>query len=218
MIISDDALSGDVTKRWLSDRKRDYYYRKAKKEQFRSRAAYKLLQINDRFSIISPGDRVVDLGASPGGWSQVALELVGSIGKVVAADMRRMRPIEGVEFVLGDVREGETVKAIIERLGGSADIVISDMSPNISGQYSMDHARSIELCEHALSFSRKVLRQRGILLVKVFDGDLYREYLEHLKRYFKTVKAHGPKASRQASSEIYVIATGFLGDGPTEIV
>jgi len=216
-IISDDALSGYVTKRWLSDRKRDYYYRKAKKEKLRSRAAYKLLQINDRFSIISPGDRVVDLGASPGGWSQVALELAGSTGKVVAADMRRMRPIEGVEFVLGDIRKGETVKAIIESLGGSADIVISDMSPNISGNYSTDHARSIELCEHALSFSRKVLRQRGTLLVKVFEGDLYREYLEHLKRYFKTVKAHGPKASRQASSEIYVIATGFFGDGPTEI-
>jgi 23S rRNA (uridine2552-2'-O)-methyltransferase len=203
-----------MTRRWQSERKREFYYRQAKKENYRSRAAFKLKQINERFEIIRVGDRVVDLGASPGGWSQVAAERVGTAGKVVSSDMKRMRAIENVEFVYGDIREKKTVDAILEKLGGAADVVISDMAPNISGNYSVDHACSVELCEHALEFAKRALREGGTLVVKVFEGDLYGEYLAKLKKNFRNVKGHSPRASRPSSSEIYVIAKGFIGRGP----
>jgi len=203
-----------MTRRWQSERKREFYYRQAKKENYRSRAAYKLKQINERFEVIHIGDRVVDLGASPGGWTQVAAERVGTAGKVVASDIKRLRPIEGVEMVFGDIREKKTVEGILQKLGGSADVVISDMAPNISGNYSIDHARSIELCEFALAFAKQALREGGILVVKVFEGDLYSEYLQKLKKNFSSVKGHSPRASRPSSSEIYVIAKGFHGRGP----
>jgi len=203
-----------MTRRWQSERKQEFYYRQAKKENYRSRAAYKLKQINERFEAIKIGDRVVDLGASPGGWSQVAVERVGTAGKVVSSDIKRMRPIEGVEFVCGDIREKKTVEEILQKLGGAADVVISDMAPNISGNYSTDHARSIELCEFALEFSRQALREGGTLVVKVFEGDLYGEFLAKLKKNFRNVKGHNPRASRPASSEIYVIAKGFVCRSP----
>jgi len=207
-----------VTKRWLSGRKSDYYYRKARKEHYRSRAAYKLKQINETFDVIHTGDRVVDIGASPGGWSQVASEIVGSAGSVIGVDIKRMRPIDGVEFVLGDICDKKTVETLLGKLGGAADVIISDMSPNISGHYPMDHARSVELCEHALKFSRMALRAGGSMIVKIFEGDLYQEYLAKTRRHFGYVKGHGPRASRQASSEIYVIAKGFISQLPSEIV
>jgi len=207
-----------VTRRWQAKRKKEFYYRQAKKEKYRSRAAYKLMQINDKFEILHKGDRVVDLGSSPGGWSQVALEQVAPTGKVVGADIQRMRPIEGVEFVLGDVRDRKTVEAILEKLGGSADMVISDMSPNISGNYSTDHARSIELCEHALQFAKNTLREGGSFVVKVFEGDLYNDFMEKVKKEFRHVKGYNPKASRPQSSEIYLIAKGFIGSQPPVFV
>lgn len=206
-----------MTKRWVSERKRDYYYRRAKKEQYRSRAAYKLFQINERFNVIHPGHKVVDLGASPGGWSQVASELTGKSGRVIAVDIRRMRPFEGVEFILGDIRDKEVVDTLLERLNGTADVILSDMSPNISGHYSMDHARSIELCESALEFARQALGDRGSMIVKVFEGDLYQGFFKKTKRNFGNVKAHAPDASRPASSEIYIIAKGFRGKHPPDI-
>lgn len=205
-------------RRWQSDRKREHYYRKAKKEHYRSRAAYKLKQINDNFDVMRPGSRVVDLGASPGGWSQIAAEIVGSTGKVVSVDIRRMRRIDGVEFILGDVRERKTIDRLSEIMGGSVDVVLSDMSPNISGHYSTDHAKSIELCEHALKFAEAALREDGCFIVKVFEGDLYPEFLAKVKRHFKSVKGHSPRASRASSSEIYIIAKGFISRTPPSIV
>ena len=203
-----------MTRRWQAERKKEFFYRQAKKENYRSRAAFKLKQINEKFEIIHIGDRIVDLGASPGGWSQVASEYVGTAGKVVSVDIKRMRPIEGVEFIVGDIRNKKTVTQLLEKLGGSADVVISDMAPNISGNYSTDHARSIELCEYALDFARQALREGGTLAVKVFEGDLYPEYLKKLRKHFRSVKGHTPRASRPASSEIYVIAKGFMGSRP----
>lgn len=207
-----------MTRRWQAERKREFYYRMAKKEKYRSRAAYKLMQLNEKFELIRSGDRVVDLGCSPGGWSQVASELVGLGGKVVGIDIKRMRPIERVEFVLGDIRDRRTIDAALDKLGGAADVVISDMAPNISGNYPTDHARSIELCEHALQFARTALREGGGFVVKVFEGDLYRDFLESVKKNFAVVKAHSPRASRPASSEIYVVAKGFVGRQPPAFV
>lgn len=198
-----------MTKAWRSERRRDKYYRKAKQEHYRSRAVYKLKQIDSRFDLVREGNTVVDLGASPGGWSQIASELVGPGGKVVAVDIDRMVPIEGVAFVRGDIRADTTVSRVLELLPNGADVVISDMSPDISGNYSFDHARSVELCEHALRFSTKVLHGGGNFLCKMFYGDMSGGFIGLVRKEFGQVHTHHPRASRSASSEVYVIGIGF---------
>lgn len=198
-----------MSKRWVKERKHDGYYRQAKKAGYRSRSAYKLKQINDRYKILSPRDKVIDLGAAPGGWSQIAKEIVGPKGVVVGVDIQRIEPIKDVTFLRGDVTKQE----IIEELSSiitKADVVISDMSPNITGNYSMDHARSIDLAEKALEIAKKLLKENGNFVVKVFQGDLFEGYFNEIKTKFKFAKAHSPSASRKQSSEIYVIGKGFL--------
>lgn len=211
--ISGEWLGIRVTKAWRAERRRDKYYRKAKRENYRSRAVYKLKQIDHRFDLIRPGNTVVDLGASPGGWSQVAAELVGAEGKVVAVDIDRLVPIEGVSFIRGDIRSNETVARVLEQLPDGADVVISDMSPDISGNYSYDHARSIELCEHALKFATMVLRDGGNFLCKMFYGDMSKGLIGSVRREFHQVHTHHPKASRATSSEVYVIGIDYAGRG-----
>jgi 23S rRNA (uridine2552-2'-O)-methyltransferase len=202
-----------MSKRWFKEKKREHYYRLAKKEHYRSRAAYKLKQLQFRFNIIHPGWLVVDLGASPGGWSQVAAELVhgrGRSGKVVAVDLARMKPIDGVAVLRGDLRKEETALAVLKALGDrKADAVISDMSPDISGNYSVDHARSVELAGTALGFARRALRPGGNFVVKVFQGELFSDLLGVVRAWFANVRAHRPPASRSQSSETYVVAKGF---------
>jgi 23S rRNA (uridine2552-2'-O)-methyltransferase len=200
-----------VTKRWRAERSRDKYYRKAKQEHYRSRAVYKLKQIDYKFDLIRQGNTVVDLGASPGGWSQVAAELVGSEGKVIAMDIDRMNPIDGVAFIRGDIRKDSVVSRLLEVIPNGADVVISDMSPDISGNYPYDHARSIELCEHALKFAAKVLKEGGNLVVKMFYGDMSKGYVDLVRRHFDEVHVHHPRASRSTSSELYVVGLDFLG-------
>ena len=200
-----------MTKRWRVDRKHDRYYRQAKAEHYRSRASFKLKQIDHRFDLIHPGDVIVDLGASPGGWSQVAIELGGAGSKVYALDLERMPPIEGVTFIRGDIRDEEVVGKLLEMVPDKADVVISDMSPDISGNYSYDHARSVELCEHALKFASKVLRGGGNFCVKMFYGDLSKNFVRLVGKSFAEVYTHHPKASRPTSSELYVVGIGFRG-------
>ncbi|MEM2944096.1 MAG: RlmE family RNA methyltransferase [Methanomassiliicoccales archaeon] len=199
-----------MPRRWVIERRRDFYYKKAKAMNYRSRAAFKLMQINERFKIIKRGDRVVDLGAAPGGWLQVAKEAVGKTGVVVGVDLQWIEPIDGVKTVRGDVRSDRVVEKVLAEIEGSADVILSDMSPNISGNYSTDHAKSVELCEHALEFAKKCLKGGGSMVVKVFQGDLLDEYLDKVRTYFTDVKLHSPKASRPSSSEIYIIARGFV--------
>lgn len=184
----------------------------AKREHYRSRASYKLKQIDHKFALIEEGDTVVDLGASPGGWSQVAKELGGPESKVFALDLDRMAPIEGVTFVRGDIRNDVTVKRLLELVPQGADVVISDMSPDISGAYSYDHARSMELCEHALRFATGVLKIGGNIAVKMFFGDLSKTYVGRIGKLFDEVHTYHPRASRPTSSELYVIGLGFRGD------
>jgi 23S rRNA (uridine2552-2'-O)-methyltransferase len=202
-----------MSKRWFAEKKREHYYRLAKRENYRSRAAYKLKQIQFRFNVIHPGWLVVDLGASPGGWSQVAAELVdrrGMKGGVVAVDIARMKPIEGVTVLRGNMMETATVEAVRGALAGrNADVVISDMSPDISGTYSVDHARSVELSGTALEFAQKVLRPGGNFVVKVFQGELFPGFLRDVRQSFKNVRANRPPATRSQSSETYVVAKGF---------
>jgi 23S rRNA (uridine2552-2'-O)-methyltransferase len=199
-----------MSKRWIKERKHDGYYKQAKKAGYRSRSAYKLKQMNDRYQIISPRDTVVDLGAAPGGWLQVAKEIVGPKGTVVGVDIQQIEPIDGVDFVKGDMTKPETLNKLC-LIVAKADVVISDMSPNITGNYSMDHARSIDLAEKALEAATKLLKEHGNFLVKVFQGDLYEGYLDKIKSHFRFTKAHSPKASRKSSSELYVIGKEFTG-------
>lgn len=200
-----------MTKNWRADHRRDKYYRKAKRENYRSRAAYKLKEIDFKYDLIRPGDRVVDLGASPGGWSQVAAELVGGEGEVYALDLARFLPIERVTFIRGDIRKTSVVARLLEHIPQGADVVLSDMAPNISGNYSYDHARSVDLCDHALAFASQVLKEGGNFVTKVFYGDMTKGLVSMVRRSFDEVHVTHPKATRSTSSEVYVIGLGFNG-------
>ncbi len=211
-----DALS----RKWLRERSKDAWYKKAKREGYRSRASYKLLQIEERFHVFAEGDRVVDLGAAPGGWSQVAAELVGPEGSVVGIDLDAIQPFEPAEFAAphapvtflrGDMTRPEALAAVLEAAGGVADVVVSDMSPNISGQYVMDHARSVHLSEMALGAAERMLRRGGSFVCKVFEGEDMKRFLDAVLARFREVKVTSPAASRKSSSEVYVVARGFQG-------
>lgn len=196
----------------MSRKKHDHYYRKAKAEGYRSRAAYKLIQIHQKFGIFREGDTVVELGAAPGGWSQAALHFIGEKGILVGIDLQRIEGLKGAAFIKGDFTKKEDRERIKEALGGrEISVIISDMSPNISGVYSTDHARSIYLAELALDFAVKNLKRGGIFVIKIFEGDMMQDYLRKARKHFWMVKLYSPKASRSSSSEIYLICKGFRG-------
>ena len=189
--------------------RRDFFYKKAKQEGYRSRAAFKLKQINEKFKIIKKGDAVVDLGAAPGGWLQVAKELSG--GTVIGVDLLDIKEIEGVDIIKGDIRLDRTIEKIRENIPREgADAVICDAAPNLSGSWSYDHARSIDLASSALECARKLLKNEGSFAVKVFQGDMFPDFLDKVRRYFGKVKAFSPEASRKQSAEIYVIGKELL--------
>jgi len=193
--------------RWYSEKKREHFYKEAKRVGYRARSAFKLKEIQKKFRIIQEGDTVIDLGAAPGGWSQVIKEFVGDQGIVVGIDILHIKPINGVTFLQGDMTEESTIQKIrqfIER--DKADVLLSDMSPDISGNYSVDHARSIYLCEQALKAVDHLLKEGGHFACKVFAGENIQEFLHKTHQKFKTVKCFSPPASRKSSSEIYVIA------------
>lgn len=188
----------------------DPYVQKAKAEGYRSRAAYKLLELDKKDRLLVPGQLLVDLGAAPGSWSQVAVARLGSKGRVVAVDLLPMEPLPGVQFVQGDFREQEVLDALIKALGGrKADLVISDLAPNISGIGVSDQARSMYLCELALEFARQCLKPGGALLVKVFQGAGFTEFLADMRKSFVKVGSRKPEASRGRSSEMYLLGRGF---------
>jgi len=186
--------------------RRDHYYWKAKKEGYRSRASYKLIQINERFKVIAEEDDVLDLGCAPGGWLQVAREL--TTGKVIGVDLQEVEPIEKVITIKGDITSEKTIEEI-KKHAESFDVVLSDAAPNLSGNWSYDHARSIELALSALKIARELLRPGGKMVIKVFQGDLFEEFMKEFRRSFRRVWLHSPKASRKRSAEIYVIGKGF---------
>jgi len=202
----------------LNERRQEHYYRLAKKTGFRSRASFKLIQIDERFDIFREGDAVADLGAAPGGWLQVAKELVGEKGRVVGVDLRPIKRLEDVVTITGDITEDSTMLALVNELGGKADVVLSDMAPDISGNYSTDHARSVYLCKHALGVCDRVLKKNGKLVMKVFMGDMIKTLREETERRFAEVKMHSPDASRPTSSEMYIIATGFKAQTRVKMV
>jgi|SRR5580658_3049672 23S rRNA (uridine2552-2'-O)-methyltransferase len=206
-----------MPRRFVSERRADPYYRAAQREGLRSRAAFKLAHVADHFHLLRPGARVLDLGAAPGGWSVVASERVGARGEVVAVDPRPIEPIPRVRVVRGRVGDA----TLRERLGPEPfDVVISDMSPRISGAYGTDHARSVGLVRDAFHLACEVLRPKGAFVAKVFDGDMVADLEREIATAFASVRRTKPPASREPSSELYLVGLGFRGlrghSGPLE--
>jgi len=200
-----------VPKAWIQDRKRDYYYQKAKEEKYRSRASYKLSQANNKYHFIKYGDVVLDLGAAPGGWIQVAKKIIGNKGFILGVDLRDIEsfPQDYIRTIIGDITEAETCQQISELLPRKADVIISDASPNISGIWEVDHARQIDLAQRALEIASEILRPSGNFFVKVFQGDMLDDFVQKVKKHFDVVKVIKPQASRAKSSEMFILAMGF---------
>jgi len=200
---------------WLERQLSDPYVARARREGFRSRAAYKLAEIDDKYKVLKPGARVVDLGAAPGGWSEIAARRVGAKlgtkGRVIALDVLDMKPILGVEFLHLDFLDGAAPARLKGRLGGKADVVLSDMAANATGHRKTDHLRIVALAEAAAMFAREVLEQGGTFLCKVLQGGTEAALLAELKRDFTSVKHVKPPASRADSAELYLLARGFRG-------
>jgi 23S rRNA (uridine2552-2'-O)-methyltransferase len=197
------------SRQWLRRHVNDPYVQRSKREGYRSRAAYKLIEIDDRDRLLGPGRVVVDLGAAPGGWTQVAVKRGGPSGKVVAIDLLAMEPVPGAEFMQGDFSTSEGLALVEAALGGTrADVVLSDMAPNLSGIAISDQARSMALAELARDFALSRLRAGGAFLVKVFQGAGYDEFLRSLRAAFEKVVVRKPDASRGESAELYLLARG----------
>lgn len=213
------------SKTWLKEHFDDEYVRRAQRDGYRSRAIYKFIEIDQKDRLVKPGMTIIDLGAAPGGWSEYCVKKLGKKGKMVALDILPMEPIDGVTIIQGDFRENDVFEQLMAVMvadgfaankaeNGKADLVISDMAPNISGMGSVDMPRAYYLCELALELARQVLAPGGGLLVKLFQGDGFEAYNKELKTCFARVVMRKPKASRARSREVYALATGFLGNKP----
>ena len=198
------------SKRWLREHRSDLYVQKARSEGYRSRAAYKLLEIHERDRLFKPGMTVLDLGAAPGGWSQVARQLTGERGNIIASDILPMPSIAGVTFIQGDFSEAAVIEQVLQTLGeDKADLVLSDIAPNMSGVKTVDQARHMYLAECALVCACKSLKTDGVFLAKLFHGEGFDQYIKDLRPRFGKVQVRKPKASRDRSSEAYVLARGY---------
>ena len=191
--------------------RKDAFYHKAKREGYRSRSAYKLLELNREFHVLKPGNRVIDLGSWPGGWVQVAAELVGNAGKVIGLDLVALDPLPQANVILlqGDATEPTQQEKLRALLGGPADVVLSDMAPKLSGIKEVDEARAMDLCRAALACAAVLLRPGGMFLLKVFMGPEHKKFLAELRAAFTTVKTTRPAATRKGSAETYVFAAGL---------
>ncbi len=196
------------SRRWMNEHLNDEYVKKAQKEGYRCRAVYKLIEIIDKNQIITKGDRILDLGAAPGGWSQVAAKIVGKTGQIIASDILPIEEITGVDFLQGDFTEMSVYKALLSLTKDQKmNTVLSDMAPNMSGQLSVDQPKSMYLAELALDMAIKTLTPNGHFLVKVFQGDGFDAYVQIARQTFKRVAIKKPKASRARSKEVYLLAS-----------
>jgi 23S rRNA (uridine2552-2'-O)-methyltransferase len=198
--------------RWYSEKKREHFYKEAKRFGYRARSAFKLKQIQKKFNIIKNGDIVIDLGAAPGGWSQVAKEIVGDKGQVVGIDLLSIKPIEGIIFLESDMTDYKSIQKLEKFVSEKkVDVILSDMSPDISGNYSVDQACSIFLCEQAFKASEIFLKPGGSFVCKAFTGEDLEYFILKISQKFGSVKRFSPIASRKSSSEIYLVARSFKG-------
>lgn len=196
--------------RWLAEHEADHYVQEARRQGYRSRAVFKLKEIQEKDRLLKPGQIVVDLGAAPGGWSQLARPLLGAKGKLIALDILEMEALPDVQFILGDFREEPVLRQLEAEVGDRAvDLVLSDMAPNLSGVDAADQAGTIYLCELALEFAKAHLRPKGAMVCKIFQGDGFDAYLKSMRETFESVTIRKPKASRPRSSEVYLVARGF---------
>ncbi|WP_194757299.1 23S rRNA (uridine(2552)-2'-O)-methyltransferase RlmE [Aliidiomarina indica] len=196
--------------RWLKEHFDDQYVQKAQKQGLRSRAVFKLEEIQKRDRILRPGQTVVDLGAAPGGWSQYVAEVQNGDGEIIACDILDMDPIAGVDFLQGDFREAAVLNALLNRIGGkNVDVLLSDMAPNFSGTDAVDQPRSMYLVELALDMCQHVLKPGGAFVVKVFQGEGSDQFLKDVRTAFSSVKVRKPDSSRARSREVYLVATGY---------
>ncbi|OGS40290.1 MAG: hypothetical protein A3K77_06645 [Euryarchaeota archaeon RBG_13_31_8] len=196
--------------RWYIEKKKEHFYKEAKRVGYRARSSFKLLQIQKKFNVIKKDDTVIDLGAAPGGWSQVAKEIVGEKGTIIGIDISPISPLFDVTFLEADMTKQSTIDELKIVIGNKAvDVVISDMSPDISGNYSVDHARSVFLSEQALKTAENLLKLNGNFVCKVFSGEDLEDFIKKINKKFQVVKRYFPPASRKTSSEIYVIAKFF---------
>lgn len=199
-----------TSNQWLEEHFNDHYVKQSQQDGYRSRASYKLLELNEKDKLIRPGMVVVDLGSAPGGWSQIAGRLVGTKGRVVASDILPMDSVEGVDFIQGDFTDAVVFEQLTTLLGDSlADLVISDMAPNMSGMMAIDQPQAMYLVELALDMAKQVLKPKGSFVTKIFHGEGFDQYLKVLKTSFDKVVIRKPDASRARSSEVYVVAKGF---------
>ena len=197
----------------LTKARRDQYRKLAKQQGYRSRAAFKLLQLNKSYKIIKNSDKVVEFGCAPGGWIQVATQLVGPSGFVLGLDLKEINPLAGASFIKGSIDDPLLTEILLQTVGPNDkfDVVLSDMSPNVSGIWEIDHERQISLTKHALHVSLRILEKRGNAIFKMFQGVSTRSFVNELAEHFALVKLSKPPASRQESSELYVICLGFKG-------
>lgn len=197
--------------RWEMERKKDPYYKRAKADDYRSRASYKLKQLDKKYKIIRKGDTVVDLGAAPGGWSQVAMEKVEEEGIVVAVDLNRIKPLDGENFyrIRGDFTDENVQNKIKKIVGWHTKVLISDASPTLTGIKDIDHLRSIDLIESVISIGDNILEDKGNIVIKAFQGEEYKNLIDKLKKKFKVLKTTKPPSSRKKSSEMYIVGLGF---------
>ena len=195
----------------LSDARKDHYRKLAKDKGYRSRSAYKLLQLNNSYHIFRQRNKVIDLGCAPGGWLQVAIKEVGSCGKVIGIDLKEVKPLEGTIILHGNIEDHGIIDGVIKILNSKADVVLSDLSPNVSGIWGIDHARQISLTKSAFSVVQKILKENGNAIFKVFEGDLLNEVKDDLNSNFHKVLLTKPGASRQQSSELYFVCLKFRG-------
>jgi 23S rRNA (uridine2552-2'-O)-methyltransferase len=199
--------------KWLQEHFDDEFVKRSQKDGYRSRAVYKLEEIDKKDHLIRPGITIIDLGAAPGGWSQYAARKLQGKGRIIALDILPMDPLDGVEFIQGDFLQDEVFQQLLDTLGNDRpDLVISDMAPNMSGMQAVDIPRAMYMAELALDLGQQVLKPGGALLVKVFQGEGFDAYLKMLRQQFTRVVMRKPKASRSRSREIYALATGFRGD------
>ena len=196
--------------RWMQEHFDDEFVKKAQRLGLRSRAVFKLEEINNKDKLIKPGMKVIDLGAAPGGWSEYAVKAVGDKGQVIACDILSMDPIVGVDFLQGDFREDAVLDALLTRINGKKiDVVMSDMAANMTGNETADSARSMYLVELALDMCNQVLKKNGSFVVKVFQGNGFEDFMKDVRAAFTTVKTRKPESSRARSREVYLVATGF---------
>jgi 23S rRNA (uridine2552-2'-O)-methyltransferase len=194
----------------LADSKKDQFRRLARDQGYRSRSAFKLKQINESYRILNKGHCVLDIGCAPGGWIQVALSEVGHKGKVIGIDIKKIEPLTEAFVIQGNIEDEDILNSILRISNSNVDVVLSDLSPNVSGNWDLDHARQIDLTRSALKLSDKILKKGGKLVLKVFQGDMLNELIVELKKEFKKVIITKPNASRQVSSEIYLICIDKL--------